>query len=270
MSDDKRLSRLSTPVAGRLQSKAAIVTGAAKGIGRAIAVRLAAEGASVVIADVDEERAAETQRQIESDGGLSICVGADVSCEEQVTAMTARCVERFGGIDVLVNNAGIIVFGSLLDCKSADWDRMMAVDLAGAFKCTQAAARQMIGQGRGGRLIHIGSTASLLPAPEQAAYCIAKAGLAMLSRMAALEWAPHSITSNLLCPLGAVTDINRELLSDPKVMSQLESQIPVGRLATVEEIAAVVAFLASDEAEYITGTEFVHDGGVSISGQWWR
>lgn len=119
-------------------------------------------------------------------------------------------------------------------------------------------------------MIHVGSTASLFPAPKQAAYSVAKAGLRMLSREAALELAEFGITSNLLCPMGAVTDINRELLSDPAVMQSLEDAIPAGRMATVEEIAALAAFLASDESAYMTGAELVHDGGVSISGLWWR
>jgi len=128
----------------------------------------------------------------------------------------------------------------------------------------------MVKAGHGGRMIHIGSTASLLPTAEQGAYCVAKAGLRMVSRMAAMELAPHGITSNLLCPQGAVTDINRELLSDPVVMAKLEGNIPAGRMAKTEEIAAAAAFLASDEAAYITGAELVHDGGATISSLWWR
>jgi NAD(P)-dependent dehydrogenase (short-subunit alcohol dehydrogenase family) len=259
-----------TPVRGRLEAKVAVVTGAARGIGKAIASRFAEEGASVVLADIDGDAAEHTSAKLREGGKRILAVQADVSSRESVDAMIDASVREFGAIDILVNNAGIIVFGSLMDCRPGDWDRMMAVDLSGAFHCTQAAGRQMVRQGRGGRLIHIGSAASLLPAPAQAAYAVAKAGLVMLSRTAALELAPHGITSNLLCPLGAVTDINRDLLSDPEVMARLESSIPAGRLATVEEIAAAVAFLACDEAAYITGTELVHDGGISISGLWWR
>jgi glucose 1-dehydrogenase len=179
-------------------------------------------------------------------------------------------VEQLGAIDILVNNAGMVVFGSLMDCRPEDWDRTLSVDLTGAFTCTQIVGRQMIRQGRGGRLIHIGSTASLLPAAHQGAYCVAKAGLRMLSKVTAMELAPYGITSNLLCPHGAVTDINRDLLSDPAVMSKLEGKIPAGRLARVEEIAAAAAFLASDEAAFITGAELLHDGGAVNSGIWWR
>lgn len=259
-----------TPVPNRLASKIAVVTGAARGIGQAIANRFAREGAAVVIADIDVEAAKNASEYIESTGGRALPVETDVSDGASVDHLIELTVRKFGGIDIFVNNAGIIVFGTLLECRPKDWDRMIAVDLKGAFLCAQAGARQMISQGRGGRLIHIGSTASLLPAPQQAAYSVAKCGLAMLSRAAALEFAVHRITSNLVCPHGAVTDINRDLLSQPGLMARLESRIPAGRLSTVEEIAAVVAFLASDEAAYMTGTELTHDGGASISGLWWR
>lgn len=172
--------------------------------------------------------------------------------------------------EILVNNAGVIVFGTLMECRIEDWEGMLAVDLTGALHCTQIAGRLMIEQGRGGRLIHLGSTASLLPTPQQGAYSVAKAGLRMLSQMAALELVQHGITSNLICPEGAVTDMNRALLQDPAIMMRLGNKIPAGRLATVEEIAAIAAFRASDEAAYITGTEIVHDGGAVIGGLWWR
>jgi NAD(P)-dependent dehydrogenase (short-subunit alcohol dehydrogenase family) len=257
-------------VPNRLKSKAAIITGAARGIGRGIAERFAQEGAAVVVPDIDVDAARDTCEYVKSHGVRAFSIETDVSDGRAVQRAVEFTVRQLGGIDILVNNAGMIVFGSMIACRPEDWDRMIEVDLTGAFLFAQAAAKQMISQGRGGRLIHIGSTASLLPAPQQFAYSVAKAGLVMLSRAAALELVSHGITSNVLCPHGAVTDINRDLLSDPDVMSKLESRIPAGRLSTVEEIAAAVAFLASDEAEYITGTEFIHDGGASISGLWWR
>lgn len=258
------------PVPGRLAGKIAVVTGGARGIGRGIANRFAQEGATVLIADKDISRAEEAVSEITGSGGKAEAYCADVSNREDASAIITRSVEHFDGIDILVNNAGIIQFGSLLDCTPEDWNRMIAVDLTGAFYCTQAAARQMIRQGRGGRLVHVGSTASRFPAPFQAAYSVAKAGLLMLSRLAALEFIQEGITSNLLCPHGAVTDMNRDLLKDPSVLAKLEDHIPAGRLASVEEIAGAAAFLASDEAAYINGAELVHDGGSSISGLWWR
>ena len=270
LSNTERYQPRITPVPDRLLGKMALVTGSARGIGRAIAMRLAQEGAGVTVVDCDVAAANETAADLAALGARAAAVKADVSDYHAVARMVDAAVEQMGAIDILVNNAGIIVFGSLMECRREDWDRMMAVDLAGAFYCTQAVGRRMIAQGSGGRMIHIGSTASLLPTPHQAAYCIAKAGLRMLNSMAALELVGYGITSNLLCPEGAITDINRELLADPAVMAQLESHIPAGRLAHVEEIAAAVAFLASDEAAYITGAELVHDGGASIKSLWWR
>src|SRR6185437_588185 len=235
------------PVVGRLAGKTAVITGGARGIGKGIAIRFAQEGAAILIADIDLSRAEETVLEITAVGGKAEACCVDVSNRKDADVMIARSVQSCGGIDILVNNAGVIEFGSLLDCTCEDWHKMISVDLTGAFYCTQAAARQMIEQGRGGRLLHIGSTASLFPAPVQAAYSVAKAGLLMLSRVAALEFIGQGITSNLLCPHGAVTDMNRDLLQDPSVMAKLEEHIPAGRLATVEEIAGAAAFLASDE-----------------------
>lgn len=259
-----------TPVPDRLKGKAALITGAARGIGKGIAVRFAQEGASIAIVDRDVPAALETIREVEGFGVPGLALEADVSKRDEVQSAAEEAKNRLHGIDIVVNNAGMIVFGSLMECRVEDWERMMAVDLTGAFHVTQIVGRIMVEQKRGGRMIHIGSTASLLPTAKQAAYCVAKTGLLMMSRLAALELVDHGITSNLLCPQGAVTDINRDLLSDPAVMKALEDNIPAHRMSTVEEIAACAAFLASDEAAYITGTEMVHDGGSVISALWWR
>jgi NAD(P)-dependent dehydrogenase (short-subunit alcohol dehydrogenase family) len=261
---------LLTPTPDRLRGKSALITGGARGIGEAIARRFAQEGADVCIVDKDLVAAEQSAHDVSQLGVRTFAIQADVSDRSAVEHAIEQTVAEMGFVDLLINNAGMIVFGSLLDCKPGDWDRMIAVDLTGAFHFTQLVGRVMIAQGRGGRMIHLGSTASLFPTAQQAAYSVAKAGLMMLSRTAALEFAKYKITSNLLCPQGAVTDINRDLLSDPAIMKALESRIPVGRLAAVEEIAAAAAFLASDEAAFITGTELLHDGGVSISGLWWR
>lgn len=270
VSNTERFRPHITPVAHRLSGKIAIVTGSGSGIGKAIAIRLAQEGAQVLVVDKNLDLAEKTAAEVESLGVRSDAVQVDVTDRAAVDDMVGTAFREFGGLDILVNNAGVLVFGTLLECTVADWERMIAVDLTGAFHCTQAAARRLAERGCGGRLIHIGSTASLLPTPLQAAYSVAKAGLMMMSRMAALELAGYGITSNTLCPQGAITDINRELLSDSAIMSKLERHIPAGRIAKVEEIAAMTAFLASDEAAYITGTELLHDGGATISGLWWR
>lgn len=259
-----------TPTPHRLRGKTAMVTGGARGIGKAIALRLAEEGADVCIVDKDIVDAEQTAHEVEALHVRANALQADVSDRPNVEKVVDKAVDHFGFINVLVNNAGMIVFDSLMDCQLKDWNRMIAVDLTGAFHFTQLVGRQMIAQNRGGRMVHLGSTASLLPAPKQSAYCVAKAGLMMMSRAAALELIPYNITSNLLCPQGAVTDINRELLSDPAIMKALEDNIPARRLASVEEIAAAAAFLVSDEAAFITGIELLHDGGATINGLWWR
>jgi glucose 1-dehydrogenase len=270
ISNTERFQPHITPVAGRLADKVALITGGAKGIGKAIALRFAQEGADIVVTDKDEHAGLETAEEVRAVGRRALFATADVSDRAVTEEVLEHVLRDFGSIDILVNNAGIIVFGSLMKCSPEDWDRMLAVDLTGAFHCTQLVGEQMVKRGRGGRMIHIGSTAALLPTAEQGAYCVAKAGLRMVSMLAAMELAPHGITSNLLCPQGAVTDINRELLSDPAVMAKLEGNIPAGRMAKTEEIAAAAAFLASDEAAYITGAELVHDGGATIRSLWWR
>lgn len=259
-----------TPTPSRLRGKVALVTGGAHGIGKAIATRFAQEGADICIVDKDAEGAEEVAHEIQQLGVRAVALQADVSHRTEVENVVKEAIAALGFVDVLINNAGIIVFGSLMDCRLEDWNRMMAVDLTGAFHFTQLVGRHMIERGRGGRMVHLGSTASLLPTPQQSAYCVAKAGLRMMSRAAALELVDFNITSNLLCPQGAITDINRELLSDPAIMQSLEDCIPAHRLSTVEEIAAAAAFLVSDEAAFITGTELLHDGGSSIGGLWWR
>jgi glucose 1-dehydrogenase len=270
VSNTDRFSPRITATPDRLKEKVALITGSGRGIGKAIALRFAQEGANIVATDKDAAPVHQTATEVRALGPRAVALEASVTDRHAMEKALQVAIEQFGAIDILVNNAGMLAFGSLLDCRPEDWEQILAVDLTGALICTQIVAKQMIRQGRGGRLIHIGSTAAMLPAPQQGAYCVAKAGLRMLSKVAAMELAPYGVTSNLLCPYGAVTDINRELLSDPTVMSKLEASIPAGRLARVEEIAAAAAFLASDEAAYITGAELLHDGGATNSGIWWR
>lgn len=259
-----------TPSPDRLKGKVALITGGAKGIGRAIALRFAQEGADIAIADIAADAMFSTEKEIRGLGRECLAERVDVTNRENVEAAVQAIADHFSAIDILVNNAGIILFGSIMDCTPEDWKRMLDVDLTGALYCTQVVGKHMKQCNRSGRILHIGSTASLLPTAQQGAYCVAKSGLRMVSRMAAMELAPYGITSNLLCPEGAVTDMNRDLLSDPHVLHKLEDKIPAGRFGTAEEIAAAAAFLVSDEAAYINGAELVHDGGITISPLWWR
>lgn len=270
MSNTEKYQPRITPTLDRLAGKVALITGGASGIGRAIALRFAQEGANIAIADINAACGEKTAAEVRTLGRACISVPTDVSDRPQVERLANCVLNEYKSIDILVNNAGVIVFGSVMDCRMEDWDKMLAIDLTGALHCAQVVGRHMVARNKGGRLIHIGSTSSLLPTAQQGAYCIAKAGLGMLSKMASMELAPYGITSNMLCPEGAVTDLNRELLSDPAVMAALESKIPLGRMATTEEIAAAAAFLASDEAAYITGSDLLHDGGITKSALWWR
>jgi len=250
--------------------RVAIVTGGAKGIGGAIVDRLAAAGATIAIFDIDDAAAAAKTETLTAMGTTARSWHVDVSSRPTVEAAVAEAEADLGPASILVNNAGMIVFGSLLDCRDADWERMLAVDLYGVFVCTQTVGRRMVANGIKGAMVHIGSTASFKPAPSQFAYCVAKAGVKMISDFAAAELVEHGIRSNALAPMGAVTDINRDLLADPAVMEALEAALPSGRLATTDEIAAAAVWLCSDDAAYVSGSTLLHDAALLSRAQWWR
>jgi glucose 1-dehydrogenase len=255
---------------GEHTGRVAIVTGGAKGIGGAIVDRLAAAGATIAIFEIDDEAASAKTAALIARGVEARWWHVDVSSRSQVESAVAEAEVDLGPAHILVNNAGMIVFGSLLDCEDADWERMLAVDLYGVFVCTQTVGRRMVANGIRGAMVHIGSTASFKPAPSQFAYCVAKAGVKMISDFAAAELVEHGIRSNALAPMGAVTDINRDLLADPAVMQALEAALPSGRLATPDEIAAAAVWLCSDDAAYISGSTLLHDAALLSRAIWWR
>lgn len=255
---------------GEHTGRVAIVTGGAKGIGGAIADRLAAAGANLAIFDVDDAARDRKIAELSERGTTARGFRVDVSDRAQVEAAVAGVEAGLGPVHILVNNAGMIVFGSLLECDDADWSRMLAVDLYGVYVCTQVVGRRMVANGTRGVMVHIGSTASYKPAPSQFAYCVAKAGVKMVSDFAAAELVEHGIRSNLVAPMGAVTDINRDLLADPAVMEALEAALPSGRLATPDEIAAAACWLCSDDSAYVSGSTLLHDNALLSRAIWWR
>jgi NAD(P)-dependent dehydrogenase (short-subunit alcohol dehydrogenase family) len=255
---------------GEHMGRVAIVTGGAKGIGGAIVDRLAAAGATIVIFDVDEPAARARVDELRSGGMQARAWTVDVSSRADVECAVAEAEAELGPAHLLVNDAGMIVFGSLLDCEDSDWNRMLAVDLYGVFVCTQVVGRRMVANGIRGAMVHIGSTGSFSPAPQQFAYCVAKAGVKMISDFAAAELIGHGIRSNMLAPMGAVTDINRDILADPAVMQALEQALPSGRLATPDEIAAAAVWLCSDDAAYMSGSTMLHDAAALSHAIWWR
>jgi len=247
----------------RLQNKVAIVTGAATGIGKAIASAMAAEGASVVIDYVGDPAVANAAVQaIQSAGGKSLAISADVSNPAQVAQLFQKTFEAFGRLDILVNNAGLEYKHPFPEFPFDLWQKVIAVDLTGPFLCAQAAAQAMIRQAAGGRIINISSVHEDLPMPTNAPYCAAKGGLRMLMRTIAVELAPYKITVNNIAPGAIYTPIDADIESHPEIEAKLMAEIPLGRWGKPEEVAALAVFLASDAASYCTGSTFFIDGGM--------
>ncbi len=246
-----------------LQGKVAIVTGGDSGIGHAIAVELGRQGASVTVNFHKNEAAADaTVKEIEAAGGTGQAIQADVSSVSDIQKLVDQTVSAFGRLDIMVNNAGMETRTSVLDTTEHQFDLVIAIDLKSAFFGVQLAARQMLKQGGGGRIINISSIHEDWPMPGNAPYCAAKGGVRMLTRTAGVELAPHGITVVGVAPGAVHTPIDEVTLADPKAKAKLEAAIPLGRVAEPTEIAAVVAFLASDRASYGTATTVVVDGGM--------
>jgi glucose 1-dehydrogenase len=249
-----------------LQQKVAIVTGGNSGIGQSIALALAQNGASIVVDYVVHPEATESlEREIARLGSRSIGVEADVSDPADLQKLVDAAVGSFGRLDIMVNNAGIETRTSILDTTQDQYDRVLNVNLRSAFFGTQIAARQMIKQGGGGRIINITSVHEDWPMPGNTAYCLAKGGMRMLTRTAGVELAPHNILVVGVGPGAVATPINLGTMNDPKKLATLDAAIPLGRMARPEEIANVVAFLADAGASYLTATTIFADGGLMQS-----
>ena len=247
----------------RLQNKVAIVTGSASGIGQAIAIRFAREGAMVVVDYVGSpDLPSKTENQIASFGGKTIAVAADVSKPDEVQNLIDRAVSAFGRLDIVVNNAGVEKKIDFVDYPLDELQKILAINLVGPFLVGQAAARQMIKQKQGGRLINISSVHEDLPMPTNAAYCASKGGLRMLMRTIAVELAKDRITVNNIGPGAVFTPIDADVEAKPAMEKALMSEIPLNRWGKPEEIAALAVYLASDEASYITGSTYFIDGGM--------
>ena len=246
-----------------LDGKVAVVTGGDSGIGRAIALQLAADGAAVVVGFHRNEAAATAVVDaITSKNGHAVSAGGDVASVATVQALVATAVSAFGRLDVMVNNAGMETRTSVLDTTETQFDAVLAVDLKSAFFGDQAAARQMIAQGSGGRIINISSIHEDWPMPGNAPYCCAKGGIRMLTRTAGVELAPHDILVVGVAPGAIDTPIDAATLADPAQKARLDASIPLGRVGEPAEIARLVAFLASDASSYATATTFAVDGGM--------
>ncbi len=247
---------------GQLEGKVAVVTGGSRGIGRAIALALAGEGAAVAVNyRVRADAAADVVAAIEGAGGKAIAVQADVRDADAVKALMKTAKAELGGVGILVNNAGVLRDNYLAFMSEAQWDEVVDTSLKAAFLCTKAASRMMM-SARCGRIINISSDAALVGDMQRANYCAAKAGLLGLTRAAARELAPYGVTVNAIAPGIIETDMTADMAEDKR--ETLVGLIPLGAFGQPEDVAAMALFLASDAARYVTGQVFPVDGGLSL------
>ena len=256
---------------GRLQGYRTLVTGASSGIGQGVAVAFARAGASVAVNyRSDADGAAETVRQIEDAGGTGFALGADVSDPDDVRSLFADAVERLGGLDVLVANAGMQKDAPALEMSVEDWRQVIDVNLTGQFLCCQAAARQFVAQGPGtgparsaGSIICMSSVHDRIPWAGHVNYASSKGGVDMMMKTLSQEWAPERVRVNAISPGAIKTPINTDAWGTPEAEAELLGLIPYGRVGVVEDVAAAAVFLAGDEADYVTGTTLYVDGGMT-------
>ena len=246
-----------------LKGKVAIVTGAGSGIGQGIATRLGCEGAKVIVDYVGTpEGAEETERAIKQAGGEGEIVHADVTKTQDVNTLVNTAWDKFGSADILVNNAGVEKRSDFWDTPEKDYDTIMSVNLRGPFFLTQAFVRRLREAKKPGRVVNISSVHEDMAFPGFATYCCSKGGMRMLMRDLAVELGPLGITVNNVAPGAIITPINKTLLEDKPKLNALLANRPLARLGTVDDVAGLVAFLASDDASYVTGSTYVVDGGL--------
>jgi 3-oxoacyl-[acyl-carrier protein] reductase len=246
----------------RLKDKVAIVTGGARGIGRAIALAFAQEGADIAVADVNLEEAQKTAKDIEAIGRQALAVVMDVTDPVKVDEAVNKILDKFGKVDILVNNAGITKDNLLLRMSDADWDAVIKVNLKGTFNCTKAVSRPMVKQ-RYGKIVNIASIIGLIGNPGQANYSASKAGIIALTKTAAKELASRNINVNAVAPGFIQTEMTAKLSEDLK--EKMKQVIPMDKFGTPEDVAAVCVFLASEDSSYITGQTIVVDGGMVMA-----
>lgn len=249
------------PLEISLVDKSALVTGAGSGIGQAIAVAFASIGADVVINDINEKSCLITQDRVQKLGRKGIIQVCDVSDEESVSKMVDKAIEQIGKIDILVNNAGVIVRKSVFETKVEEWDKIMSVNLKGAFLCSKHIAKRMVEKGVSGRIINISSIMGAVALPPRAAYCASKGGIIALTNDLAAEFAEHKINVNAIGPGWVLTNLTEKYFAQEDVKNYLLDRVPLKRFGTTSDVANLACFLASDLASYMTGQTIFLDGG---------
>ena len=258
----------------RLDGRVAIVTGGGRGLGRAIVRRLAHDGAQVAVVDVDGDAAGSVTKEVEAIGRPALAITADVVSEEDARRYVETTIDALGRLDIQVNNAGVISVAPVIDTSLEEWDRTFDVNVRGVFLGCREAARVLVDQGEGGRIISCSSGAGRLGQPSFAAYCASKFAVLGLTQSLAVELAPHGITVNAYCPghvtstsmwdgiARALAETDEDDRTPEEIKAATGASVPMGRAATPDEIAAAVSFLASDDASYVTGESLLVDGGL--------
>jgi glucose 1-dehydrogenase len=248
----------------KLEGKTVLITGGSQGIGQGIAFRLAEEGADIAIDYVGNPQSAEaTVAQIQKTGRRALAVEADISSVDQIHAMMKQATDFFGGVDVLINNAGVEQHASIWEATEHDYDLVLTINLKGAFFASQAFVQHRMAVKKPGKIINISSVHEELPFPHFTSYCASKGGVKMMMRNLSIELSPYGITVNNIAPGAIETPINKALLNDPPKLKALLDNIPHARLGQVSDVAGVAAFLSSSDADYITGATIVVDGGLT-------
>ncbi|MGI9463323.1 MAG: SDR family NAD(P)-dependent oxidoreductase [Aestuariivirgaceae bacterium] len=249
----------------KLSGKVAIVSGAARGIGRACAERLASDGATVIVSDVDEDEGEACAAAIAASGGQAQFVACDVGQKLDIRNLITSTVDQHGAVDICISNAGIVHGADFLDLKEADFDRVLKINLKGTFMLGQASARRMVEQveagGKPGSIINMSSVNAVFAIPNQVPYTVSKGGVNQLTKVMALSLAPYGIRVNAIGPGSIMTDILKSVANDEAAMERIMARTPLGRIGDPSEVASVAAFLASDDASYITGQTIYPDGG---------
>ena len=248
----------------KLKGKTVLITGGSQGIGQGIAFRLAEEGADIAVDYVGNSESADaTVAQIQKRGRRALAVQADISSVDQIHRMMKQVVDSLGGVDVLINNAGVEKHASIWEVTERDYDLVLTINLKGAFFASQAFVQHRMAVKKPGKIINVSSVHEELPFPHFTSYCASKGGMKMMMRNLSIEVAPFGITVNNIAPGAIETPINSALLNDPPKLKALLDNIPLARLGQVSDVAGVAAFLASSDADYITGTTVVVDGGLT-------